>query len=76
VPVTAIHASGDGVVAAAAARERERADVENVAVDGTHLGLGTSRGAFRAVAEALASAAAGPCPHPASDASTPRNGDH
>jgi pimeloyl-ACP methyl ester carboxylesterase len=54
VPVTAIHATGDGVVAAAAARETESADVENVAVDGTHLGLGVNRAALRAIAVALA----------------------
>lgn len=54
VPMTAIHATGDGVVAAAASRERESGEVENVAVDGTHLGLGVNRAALRAIALALA----------------------
>jgi pimeloyl-ACP methyl ester carboxylesterase len=54
VPVTAIHANGDGVVAAAASRERASANVENVVVDGTHLGLGVNRGVLRAMARALA----------------------
>jgi pimeloyl-ACP methyl ester carboxylesterase len=54
VPLTAIHATGDGVVAAAAARERERGDVENLGVEGTHLGLLCSRPALRAIATRLA----------------------
>lgn len=54
VPLTAIHATGDGVVATAAAREREQAGVENVAVDGTHLGLPLNRAALRLMALRLA----------------------
>lgn len=55
VPVTAIQARDDGVVAAAAARERERANVENVVVDGTHLGLLLNRAALGVIAGRLAS---------------------
>jgi pimeloyl-ACP methyl ester carboxylesterase len=59
VPVTAIHATGDGVVAAEAARERESANVQNVAVDGTHLGLGANRAVLRVIAHVLAGDAQG-----------------
>jgi pimeloyl-ACP methyl ester carboxylesterase len=75
VPLTAIQAGDDDVVAAAAARERNRRDVDNIVVDGTHLGLGASRAAFRAMAPALGSAATGPDLHPASDASKPTSVD-
>lgn len=54
VPLTAIQARDDGVVAAAAARERECATVENVAVDGTHLGLLLNRAALAVIAGRLA----------------------
>jgi pimeloyl-ACP methyl ester carboxylesterase len=54
VPMTAIHATGDGVVAAEASRERDSANVQNIAIDGTHLGLGANRAVLRAIAHILA----------------------
>jgi pimeloyl-ACP methyl ester carboxylesterase len=75
VPLTAVQARHDGVVAADAARERRGTEVENVAIAGTHSGLGLSRGAFRAIARALASAAAAADPGPASSASKPTSAD-
>ena len=62
VPLTAIQATGDGVVAAAAARERARVDVENLAIEGTHLGLLCSRAALRAIAVRLAEDGRSPAP--------------
>jgi hypothetical protein len=59
VPMTVIHATGDGVVAAEAARERASSNVQNIAIDGTHLGLGANRAVLRAIAHVLAGDAQG-----------------
>ncbi|MFO0029078.1 MAG: esterase/lipase family protein [Pseudomonadota bacterium] len=53
VPVTAIHAIGDGVVATRATLEKETRLTENVCIYGCHTSLGVSRAAFTVIAERI-----------------------
>lgn len=54
VPMTAIAATGDGIVHPEAAQARPGPDVENLVVPGTHCGLGWNPHAVRLVADRLA----------------------
>ena len=54
VPMTAIAATGDGIVHPEAAHARPGPDVENLVVPGTHCGLGWNPHAVRLVADRLA----------------------
>jgi pimeloyl-ACP methyl ester carboxylesterase len=54
VPVTSIYSRSDGIVTWQCSVERERAQAENIEVEGSHCGLGVNPAALYAIAHRLA----------------------
>jgi hypothetical protein len=54
VPVTSIYSRSDGIVTWQCSVERERAQAENIEVEGSHCGLGVNPAVLYAIAHRLA----------------------